>query len=87
MSRKLNCHCNGHADCNLCHGSGQYDYQPSELGWMPFPCPTCESKGVVRSVDGVESPCKTCRGQGMVDPGDAPTKGGWNRMWKILMGA
>ncbi len=85
--KKLRCHCAGMPDCKLCHGTGKYEFQPGDLGYMPFTCPNCDGQRVVLDSTGVEQPCKTCKGAGMVDPGNPATGGLADVLTKILFGA
>ena len=39
---------------------------------MPFPCPTCEGKGMRAEFGVGPERCPTCRGEGAVDPADPP---------------
>lgn len=88
MIARVRCHCRGMADCKLCHGKKEYDYEVGPLGWQIFPCPHCDQKGYVESVAGGETVrCPTCRGDGKVDPADPPPRGMWDVLCKIFFGA
>ncbi len=87
MLCKVSCHCGKKAPCELCHGSGQYDYEFGPAGWQPFRCPNCEGKGTV-FVRGLENQrCRTCQGEGKVDPANPPAEGMWDKLSKIFFGA
>jgi DnaJ-class molecular chaperone len=85
--KKLRCHCAGWPACQLCHGTGKYDYQPDDQGYMPFTCPTCHGlKVVADDATREEYRCKTCKGDGFVDPGNPAVGGLADVLTKILFG-
>jgi hypothetical protein len=90
MPKSIRCWCRGNPACELCHGTGFYEYEPGPRGWMPFACPTCQGTGVVKSATGEDEPCFTCVGAGSVDPGFPPYAPGWRgalrRGWKTFFG-
>jgi hypothetical protein len=81
MSKGLRCHCEGTPECQLCRGTGYYDYQPGPRGWIPFRCPTCEGEGRFESPAGERETCVTCLGAGTVDPAMPAFRGG---VWGYL---
>jgi DnaJ-class molecular chaperone len=87
MPKKIRCHCGGRPSCQLCHGTGKYDYDPGPRGYVPFRCPTCDGRRQLSDEDGTVYPCPTCRGQGVVDPANPPPAGMWDVLTKIFFGA
>lgn len=90
MSKQVRCPCHGNPGCKLCGGAKFYPYQPTERGWMPFTCPTCEGKGVLTDAAKGQESCFTCKRGGSVDPGYPPYAPGWlgglRVGWKIFFG-
>ncbi|QJW97740.1 hypothetical protein [Frigoriglobus tundricola] len=89
MPHHVLCPCRGNPDCKLCLGTKVYTYEPTDRGWMPFPCPTCEGKKEL-TIDGKTEPCFTCLGAGTVDPANPPrdtsTRGFIRDVWRIFFG-
>ena len=85
MAKSVRCPCHGNPACKLCSGTKFYQYQPTDRGWMPFACPTCQ--GAPASA---RRGCVTCRGGVWVDPASPPFAPGWKgefrKMWKLLFG-
>ena len=72
MANRIPCACMGVPECRLCQGRGVYSYQPGPRGWMPFPCPTCEGKGILEKEGEPARDCPTCHKEGKVDPANSP---------------
>jgi DnaJ-class molecular chaperone len=87
MPKKIRCHCQGKPSCLLCKGTGKYDYDPGPRGYVPFQCPTCEGRRVLKDDDGTEYNCLTCKGQGAIDPAHPPPAGMADVLMKIFFGA
>ena len=87
MPRRIRCHCGKKPSCRLCNGTGRYEYTPGPMGYMPFPCPTCEGSKTLTEEDGTTYACYTCKGAGMVDPANPPMAGMLDVLSKILFGA
>jgi DnaJ-class molecular chaperone len=84
MAKKIRCHCAGKPECKLCKGTGVYEYEVGPQGYLPFPCPTCQGKGILPNTE--KELCYTCVGEGRVDPAKPPIKGFWSLLWKSFMG-
>lgn len=87
MAKLIRCHCGGWLECKLCSGTGKYPYEPGDMGYMPFECPTCKGEKVEKDDEGKETPCRTCIGIGNIDPANPPVAGMWDVLTKILFGA
>lgn len=85
--KQILCHCHKMPGCKLCGGTGKYDYDPGDAGYVPFKCPTCEGQRQLTDDDGTVHSCKTCKGEGMVDPAFPPPHGMLDVLTKILFGA
>lgn len=84
MPRMIRCWCEGSPECKLCGGRGRYPYEPGPMGYMPFPCPTCDGRGKLTDEP---APCPTCKRAGNVDPANPPVAGMWDILSKIFFGA
>jgi len=87
MAKRVRCPCGDSPECQLCHGTKYYEYQPGPRGWLPFRCPTCGGTGQLAGPGPEGRPCVTCRGERKVDPADPPYRGVWDLLCKIFFGA
>jgi hypothetical protein len=82
----VRCRCRDNPACKLCSGTKFYQYQPGELGWHLFPCPTCRDA----KTSAERQACVTCHGSARIDPAKPPFDDGWKGKfrigWKFLFG-